>query len=75
MDEPDLEDYRTDRAVQITKREVNELLEELFDTLLEEEVAAEEQERGEEREEEEEQEEDEAPSQTGPKFNVPQALR
>ncbi|XP_023256407.1 GON-4-like protein, partial [Seriola lalandi dorsalis] len=75
MDEPDLEDYRTDRAVQITKREVNELLEELFDTLLEEEVAAEEQERGEEREEEEEQEEDEVPSQTGPKFNVPQALR
>ncbi|XP_023256433.1 GON-4-like protein [Seriola lalandi dorsalis] len=33
MDEPDLEDYRTDRAVQITKREVNELLEELFDTI------------------------------------------
>eukprot|EP00064_Thunnus_orientalis_P024405 superscaffoldBa00010415_g24698 len=44
LDEPDLEDYRTDRAVQITKKEVNELLEELFDT-------------------------------TGPKFNVPQALR
>lgn len=33
LDEPDLEDYRTDRAVQITKKEVNELLEELFDTL------------------------------------------
>ncbi|KAI4788708.1 hypothetical protein KUCAC02_035686 [Chaenocephalus aceratus] len=43
LDEPDLEDYRTDRAVQITKKEVNELLEELFDTL-QEEVAAEEQE-------------------------------
>ncbi|KAK1895340.1 hypothetical protein KUDE01_020791, partial [Dissostichus eleginoides] len=33
LDEPDLEDYRTDRAVQITKKEVNELLEELFDTV------------------------------------------
>ncbi|KAI3360371.1 hypothetical protein L3Q82_002235 [Scortum barcoo] len=57
LDEPDLEDYRTDRAVQITKREVNELLEELFDTL-----------------QEGEQEED-VLSQTGPKFNIPQALR
>ncbi|XP_044063239.1 GON-4-like protein isoform X2 [Siniperca chuatsi] len=65
LDEPDLEDYRTDRAVQITKKEVNELLEELFDTLQEEEVAA----------EEEEQQEEEALSQTGPKFNIPQALR
>ncbi|KAK5921497.1 hypothetical protein CgunFtcFv8_018858 [Champsocephalus gunnari] len=61
LDEPDLEDYRTDRAVQITKKEVNELLEELFDTL-QEEVAAEEQ-------------EEEEPSQTGAKFNVPAALR
>ncbi|XP_035804661.2 GON-4-like protein [Amphiprion ocellaris] len=67
LDEPDMEDYRTDRAVQITKKEVNELLEELFDTLKDEDVAAE--------EEEEEQEEEEAPSQTRPKFNVPQALR
>ncbi|XP_070767422.1 GON-4-like protein [Enoplosus armatus] len=64
LDEPDLEDYRTDRAVQITKKEVNELLEELFETL-QEEVAA----------EEEELQEEEALSQTGPKFNVPQALR
>ncbi|KAM6936030.1 GON-4-like protein [Lycodopsis pacificus] len=89
QDEPDLEDYRTDRAVQITKKEVNELLEELFDTLQEEEVAAEEEEEEEEQEEdvaaeeEEEQEEEqedvaaeeEVPSQTGPKFNIPQALR
>ncbi|TDG95872.1 hypothetical protein EPR50_G00244350, partial [Perca flavescens] len=59
VDEPDLEDYRTDRGVQITKKEVNELLEELFDTL----------------QEEEEEHEEEEPSQTGPKFNVPQALR
>ncbi|XP_008296960.1 GON-4-like protein [Stegastes partitus] len=61
LDEPDMEDYRTDRGVQITKKEVNELLEELFDTLKDEEVAA----------EEEEQEGEE----TGQKFNVPQALR
>ncbi|XP_078143339.1 GON-4-like protein [Centroberyx gerrardi] len=61
LDEPDLEDYRTDRAVRITKKEVNELLEELFDTLQEElEVGA---------------QEEEAPLQTVPKFNVPQALR
>ncbi|XP_039662141.1 GON-4-like protein [Perca fluviatilis] len=59
VDEPDLEDYRTDRGVQITKKEVNQLLEELFDTL----------------QEEEEEHEEEEPSQTGPKFNVPQALR
>ncbi|KAM6910429.1 GON-4-like protein [Xenentodon cancila] len=65
LDEPDLEDYRTDRAVQITKKEVNELLEELFDTLQEEDVAAEDEER----------EEEEAPSLPAPKFNVPQVLR
>ncbi|CAK6979512.1 LOW QUALITY PROTEIN: GON-4-like protein [Scomber scombrus] len=68
-DEPDLEDYRTDRAVQITKKEVNELLEELFDTLQEEE------EEEEEVAAEMEEQEEEAPLQTGPKFNVPQALR
>ncbi|XP_061737827.1 GON-4-like protein isoform X2 [Nerophis ophidion] len=64
LDEPDLEDYRTDRAVQITKREVNELLEELFDTLQEQKPA----------EEEEEPPAEEEESETGPKFNVPQAL-
>ncbi|XP_035991560.1 GON-4-like protein isoform X2 [Fundulus heteroclitus] len=62
LDEPDVEDYRTDRAVQITKKEVNELLEELFEALQEEEAPAEE-------------EEQEAPSVTAPKFNIPQALR
>ncbi|XP_029959339.1 GON-4-like protein [Salarias fasciatus] len=65
--EPDREDYRTDRAVQITKKEVNELLEELFDTLQEEE-------HGEEHEEEQ-VEEQVVQSQPRPKFNVPQALR
>uniref|UniRef100_A0A3P9M089 Uncharacterized protein n=1 Tax=Oryzias latipes TaxID=8090 RepID=A0A3P9M089_ORYLA len=59
-DEPDLEDYRTDRAVQITKKEVNELLEELFDALREEDATA---------------EDEEAPSEILPKFNIPQALR
>ncbi|XP_037830405.1 GON-4-like protein isoform X2 [Kryptolebias marmoratus] len=62
LDEPDLEDYRTDRAVQITKKEVNELLEELFETLQEDDVPA-------------EDEDLEAQSATAPKFNVPQALR
>ncbi|KAI4893265.1 hypothetical protein NFI96_019664 [Prochilodus magdalenae] len=33
LDEPDLEDYRNDRAVRITKKEVNELMEELFETV------------------------------------------
>ncbi|CAL8248376.1 unnamed protein product [Lota lota] len=60
LHEPDQEDYRTDRAVRITKKEVNELLEELFDTFQEELVV---------------EEEEEAPSQTVAKFNVPQALR
>ncbi|KAG8002353.1 GON-4-like protein [Nibea albiflora] len=73
LDEPDLEDYRTDRAVQITKKEVNELLDELFDTLQEEEQE-EDQEEDQDQEQDEEQDE-EVLSQTAPKFNVPQALR
>ncbi|KAM6899971.1 GON-4-like protein [Xenentodon cancila] len=35
IDEPDVEDYRDDKAVRITKKEVNELMEELFETLKE----------------------------------------
>ncbi|XP_053717509.1 GON-4-like protein isoform X1 [Synchiropus splendidus] len=35
IDEPDLEDYRDDKAVRITKKELNELMEELFETLKE----------------------------------------
>ncbi|XP_030014835.1 GON-4-like protein isoform X2 [Sphaeramia orbicularis] len=74
LDEPDLEDYRTDRAVQITKKEVNELLEELFETLREEQVSV--REKEEEEEEEEEEEQGEAVlAQAGPQFNIPQALR
>ncbi|CAN9514405.1 unnamed protein product [Ophioblennius macclurei] len=70
--EPDLEDYRTDRGVQITKKEVNELLEELFDTLQEEEH---EEEPEEEEQQVEEEEQQVVLSQPRPKFNVPQALR
>ncbi|RLV86623.1 hypothetical protein DV515_00015857 [Chloebia gouldiae] len=33
LDEPDTEDFRNDRAVRITKKEVNELMEELFETV------------------------------------------
>ncbi|KAJ0036139.1 hypothetical protein NQD34_004816 [Periophthalmus magnuspinnatus] len=65
LDEPDLEDYRTDRAVQITKKEVNELLEEFFETL--QEQAAE--------EEDHEDVDDEESFMPGPQFNVPQSLR
>ncbi|XP_037130760.1 GON-4-like protein isoform X5 [Syngnathus acus] len=65
LDEPDLEDYRTDRAVQITKREVNKLLEELFDTLWDDRQA--------EEEDEEDDEEEEEP-EASPGFNVPQPL-
>ncbi|XP_041650239.1 GON-4-like protein [Cheilinus undulatus] len=61
MDEPDVEDYRTDRGVQITKKEVNELLDELFDTLQDDQS--------------EEQEAESDPIQTGTNFNVPKALR
>ncbi|XP_075186297.1 GON-4-like protein isoform X4 [Anomaloglossus baeobatrachus] len=35
-DEPDTEDLRNDRAVRITKKEVNELMEELFETFQDE---------------------------------------
>ncbi|KAM4601450.1 GON-4-like protein isoform 2-T2 [Polymixia lowei] len=42
LEEPDQEDYRTDRAVRITKKEVNQLLEEVFDTFQEEEEKEEE---------------------------------
>ncbi|XP_062320896.1 GON-4-like protein [Osmerus eperlanus] len=72
LHEPDREDYRTDRAVRITKKEVNELLEELFETF-QDELGGNEGE-GEGHEEDEEREE-EAPSQSMPKFNVPQAIR
>ncbi|KAG7469500.1 hypothetical protein MATL_G00129530 [Megalops atlanticus] len=72
LDEPDLEDYRNDRAVRITKKEVNELMEELFETF-QDELGV--QEHDEEGHEEEEEREEEVFPQAAPKFNVPQAIR
>ncbi|XP_053350062.1 GON-4-like protein isoform X3 [Clarias gariepinus] len=70
LDEPDLEDYRNDRAVRITKREVNELMEELFETF-QDEIGVNEDEDAHEEDEEQEK----VSSQSTAKFNVPQAIR
>uniref|UniRef100_A0AAY4CA51 GON-4-like protein n=1 Tax=Denticeps clupeoides TaxID=299321 RepID=A0AAY4CA51_9TELE len=67
LDEPDLEDYRTDRAVRITKKEVNELMEELFETFQDE--------LGVKEQHEEVHYEEKVPAPAVPKFNVPQAIR
>ncbi|KAM6903919.1 GON-4-like protein isoform 1-T1 [Lycodopsis pacificus] len=56
-DEPDVEDYRDDKAVRITKKEVNELMEELFETLKEDMAAGQEVEDEGHEEEEDPQEE------------------
>ncbi|XP_078101069.1 GON-4-like protein isoform X2 [Sander vitreus] len=52
IDEPDVEDYRDDKAVRITKKEVNELMEELFETLKEDLAGQEVDDEGHEEEEE-----------------------
>ncbi|XP_058475259.1 GON-4-like protein isoform X2 [Solea solea] len=52
VDEPDLEDYRDDKAVRITKKEVNQLMEELFETLKEDLTGQEVDDEGHEEEEE-----------------------
>ncbi|XP_074543545.1 GON-4-like protein [Halichoeres trimaculatus] len=52
IDEPDQEDYRDDKAVRITKKEVNELMEELFETLKEDLTGQEVEEEEEEPQEE-----------------------
>ncbi|KAI5618229.1 GON-4-like protein, partial [Silurus asotus] len=70
LDEPDLEDYRNDRAVRITKKEVNELMEELFETFQEDMGVNEDEDANEEDEEREK-----VSSQSAAKFNVPQAIR
>ncbi|CAB1320905.1 unnamed protein product [Coregonus sp. 'balchen'] len=67
IDEPDVEDYRNDRAVRITKKEVNQLMEELFETFQDELTV---QEQDEEGHEEEEEREEEAPSLGTPTFNT-----
>ncbi|XP_066539009.1 GON-4-like protein isoform X2 [Hoplias malabaricus] len=65
LDEPDLEDYRNDRAVRITKKEVNELMDELFETF-QDELSVNEQ---------DEEDHEERSPQGSAKFNVPQAIR
>ncbi|XP_013125941.3 LOW QUALITY PROTEIN: GON-4-like protein [Oreochromis niloticus] len=56
IDEPDVEDYRDDKAVRITKKEVNELMEELFETLKEDLAGQEVDDEGHEEEEEPQEE-------------------
>ncbi|KAL7382553.1 hypothetical protein ABVT39_024333 [Epinephelus coioides] len=56
IDEPDVEDYRDDKAVRITKKEVNELMEELFETLKEDLAGQEVEDDGHEEEEEPQEE-------------------
>ncbi|CDQ74117.1 unnamed protein product [Oncorhynchus mykiss] len=73
LDEPDREDYRNDRAVRITKKEVNELLEELFETFQDDELIVNGQ--GDDGHEEDEEREEAAPPLSAPQFNVPQAIR
>ncbi|XP_017327405.1 GON-4-like protein isoform X5 [Ictalurus punctatus] len=70
LDEPDLEDYRNDRAVRITKREVNELMEELLETFQDDLGVNEDEEAN-----EEDEERGKVSSQSAAKFNVPQAIR
>ncbi|ELW59841.1 GON-4-like protein [Tupaia chinensis] len=67
LDEPDTEDFRTDRAVRITKKEVNELMEELFETFQDE--------MGFSNMEDDGPEEEERAAESRPNFNTPQALR
>ncbi|XP_022346856.1 GON-4-like protein isoform X5 [Enhydra lutris kenyoni] len=67
LDEPDTEDFRTDRAVRITKKEVNELMEELFETFQDE--------MGLSNVEDDGPEEEERAADPRPSFNTPQALR
>ncbi|XP_058260739.1 GON-4-like protein isoform X2 [Hemibagrus wyckioides] len=54
IDEPDVEDYRNDKAVRITKKEVNDLMEELFDAF-QDELGGQDEEGHEEEEEKEEE--------------------
>ncbi|XP_076788833.1 GON-4-like protein isoform X4 [Arvicanthis niloticus] len=67
LDEPDTEDFRTDRAVRITKKEVNGLMEELFETFQDE--------MGFSNMEDDGPEEEERATESRPSFNTPQALR
>uniref|UniRef100_A0A8B9MS12 GON-4-like protein n=1 Tax=Accipiter nisus TaxID=211598 RepID=A0A8B9MS12_9AVES len=72
LDEPDTEDFRNDRAVRITKKEVNELMEELFETVSDKFGI---DEMGFSNMEDEGPEDDENVTESRPNFNTPQALR
>ncbi|XP_013917043.1 PREDICTED: GON-4-like protein [Thamnophis sirtalis] len=67
LDEPDTEDFRNDRAVRITKKEVNELMEELFETFQDE--------IGFPNVEDDGMEDEEGTAEARPNFNTPQVLR
>nr|XP_056709685.1 GON-4-like protein [Euleptes europaea] len=67
LDEPDTEDFRNDRAVRITKKEVNELMEELFETFQDE--------MGFSNVEDEGLEDEDSAAEARPNFNTPQVLR
>uniref|UniRef100_A0A670JU63 GON-4-like protein n=1 Tax=Podarcis muralis TaxID=64176 RepID=A0A670JU63_PODMU len=72
LDEPDTEDFRNDRAVRITKKEVNELMEELFETVR---LSAFQDEMGFSNVEDEGPEDEDSAAEGRPNFNTPQVLR
>uniref|UniRef100_A0A8U7NQ42 GON-4-like protein n=1 Tax=Corvus moneduloides TaxID=1196302 RepID=A0A8U7NQ42_CORMO len=74
LDEPDTEDFRNDRAVRITKKEVNELMEELFETVSDE-LSVFQDEMGFSNMEDEGLEDEDVVTESRPNFNTPQALR
>nr|XP_033780143.1 GON-4-like protein isoform X3 [Geotrypetes seraphini] len=67
LDEPDTEDFRNDRAVRITKKEVNELMEELFETFQDE--------MGFSHVDDDGQEDEDSSPESHSTFNTPQAIR
>ncbi|XP_001367046.1 GON-4-like protein isoform X1 [Monodelphis domestica] len=67
LDEPDTEDFRNDRAVRITKKEVNELMEELFEPFQDEMGFSTIEDKGPKKED--------SVTESRPSFNTPQALR
>ncbi|KFW08832.1 GON-4-like, partial [Eurypyga helias] len=76
LDEPDTEDFRNDRAVRITKKEVNELMEELFETVIFPDACSQFQdEMGFSNMEDEGPEDEDNVTESRPNFNTPQALR
>uniref|UniRef100_A0A8C3K596 GON-4-like protein n=1 Tax=Calidris pygmaea TaxID=425635 RepID=A0A8C3K596_9CHAR len=74
LDEPDTEDFRNDRAVRITKKEVNELMEELFETVSDT-LGIFQDEMGFSHMEDEGPEDEDNVTESRPNFNTPQALR